>query len=103
MIPELLSVLSWRDAFLQAGSADRVFVLSEREEEKRLRSAIPPGSAFRRVALWVGPEGGFSAEEAREMALAGFVAVSLGGRILRTETAALAGIALLQHLLGDLG
>jgi len=44
------------------------------------------------VNLWIGPEGGFSPGEAEAMAAAGFHLVSLGARILRTETAALAAL-----------
>ena len=55
------------------------------------------------VALVVGPEGGFSERELKCMQLAGVRALSLGPRILRTETAGPAAIAILQALYGDLG
>ncbi|NJC88418.1 MAG: 16S rRNA (uracil(1498)-N(3))-methyltransferase [Desulfuromonas sp.] len=55
------------------------------------------------VALLVGPEGGFGADEVAEVAAAGFVPVHLGPRILRTETAGLAAAAVLQYLYGDWG
>ena len=54
------------------------------------------------VLLLVGPEGGFSDREADAARAAGFIAVGLGPRILRGETAALAALALVQHRLGDL-
>jgi len=53
------------------------------------------------VSLAVGPEAGFSAAEEQLLARAGFVAVRLGRRILRTETAALAALAALNALAGD--
>ncbi|MES1981336.1 MAG: 16S rRNA (uracil(1498)-N(3))-methyltransferase [Pseudomonadota bacterium] len=53
------------------------------------------------VTLLIGPEGGFSAGELIMAQQAGCVAVSLGPRVLRTETAAVAGIAALQTLWGD--
>lgn len=55
-----------------------------------------------KVCLLVGPEGGFSDSEYDDAQLAGFGAVSLGPRILRTETAAAAAIAVVQSLWGDL-
>ena len=55
-----------------------------------------------KICLLVGPEGGFSATEYDDAALAGFAPVSLGPRILRTETAAIAAIAIAQSLWGDL-
>jgi 16S rRNA (uracil1498-N3)-methyltransferase len=55
----------------------------------------------RSITLLVGPEGGFSAAEEKLAASRGFQALRLGPRVLRTETAALAGIAALQVLGGD--
>jgi 16S rRNA (uracil1498-N3)-methyltransferase len=54
------------------------------------------------VAVAIGPEGGFDDEELEAFRLAGFHAMSLGPRVLRTETAALAAIAWLQARYGDL-
>jgi 16S rRNA (uracil1498-N3)-methyltransferase len=60
-------------------------------------------SAVTSVVLLSGPEGGFSDKE-RQLALqAGFTGLRLGPRILRTETAALAALAAVQTLWGDLG
>jgi 16S rRNA (uracil1498-N3)-methyltransferase len=72
------------------------------EGSRPLTEALPakaPGS----VALLVGPEGGFSAEEAQDAAEAGFQPVHLGPRILRSETAGFAVTAILQYRYGDLG
>ena len=54
------------------------------------------------LCLLIGPEGGFSEREYDDAAISGFEAVTLGPRILRTETAAVAAIAILQALWGDL-
>jgi len=59
---------------------------------------VPPGAE---VALLVGPEGGLPAEERQAALDAGYVPVSMGPRVLRTETAALAAAAALQATLGD--
>ncbi len=53
--------------------------------------------------LLIGPEGGFTKEEVRTAESKGFVITSLGTRILRTETAAIATAAIVQYLFGDLG
>ncbi len=55
-----------------------------------------------KVCLLVGPEGGFSDKEYDDAEAAGFRAVSLGPRILRTETAAVAALTVAQTLWGDL-
>jgi 16S rRNA (uracil1498-N3)-methyltransferase len=54
------------------------------------------------VRLVIGPEGGFSDREIALTSQAGFVAVQLGPRVLRTETAALTAISALQLQMGDL-
>lgn len=67
-------------------------------------AAVPlPGARLsNKLELAVGPEGGFSAEELGRMRACGVQAASLGPRILRTETAAPAAVAILQCLRGDL-
>lgn len=80
-------------------------------EDGALRLALLPG-ADRRVRdlslddsgalLAVGPEGGFSPGDTEHLRKAGFTALGLGPRILRTETAGLAALAALQALHGDL-
>jgi 16S rRNA (uracil1498-N3)-methyltransferase len=64
-----------------------------------LGSIDAPGTE---VCLLIGPEGGFSEKEYEDAGIAGFAAVSLGPRILRTETAAVAALAVAQSLWGDL-
>ncbi len=53
------------------------------------------------VTLLIGPEGGFSADEAQLARQIGFIPIRLGARVLRTETAAVAGMAALQTTWGD--
>jgi len=55
-----------------------------------------------KVCVLIGPEGGFSRTECEDAALAGFTAVSLGPRVLRTETAAVAALTVMQSQWGDL-
>jgi len=54
------------------------------------------------IALMIGPEGGFSEQELNWAETHGFTTVSLGPRILRTETAPIVALAILQHRFGDL-
>jgi 16S rRNA (uracil1498-N3)-methyltransferase len=54
------------------------------------------------VVLAIGPEGGWSDAERRLLASRGAIALSLGTRVLRAETAVFAGLAVLQHRFGDL-
>jgi 16S rRNA (uracil1498-N3)-methyltransferase len=74
-------------------------ILLAPEAQQSLGAMQPPGDS---ILLLVGPEGGISAEETSLAVAAGFKPVRLGPRILRTETAALAMLAGLQSLWGDL-
>ncbi|HTP39956.1 MAG TPA: 16S rRNA (uracil(1498)-N(3))-methyltransferase [Steroidobacteraceae bacterium] len=61
------------------------------------------GADLRRAALLIGPEGGLADAERETARHHGFIGVSLGPRVLRTETAPLAALAVLQAAAGDLG
>jgi 16S rRNA (uracil1498-N3)-methyltransferase len=65
MLPELTSVLSWFEALALAGSADLKLLLYEKASGWRLGEALT-GQQPRRVALLVGPEGGFAEQEVAE-------------------------------------
>ncbi|MDO3376691.1 RsmE family RNA methyltransferase [Geoalkalibacter halelectricus] len=101
IIPELLGVQSFAAALYEAHHADLRFFFYEGSGTWSLREALAGGQP-RRLALVVGPEGGFSAQEYDEMRALDLLPVSLGPRILRTETAAMVGAAVVQHVLGDL-
>lgn len=72
------------------------------EESAEPLANVLPRLAPQRIAVMVGPEGGISQQEADQARAEGYQAVSLGPRILRTETAGLAIMAILQYLYGDL-
>ena len=54
------------------------------------------------VITIIGPEGGFSTDEVRQAVESGYEPVTMGSRILRSETAAITAVAILQHELGNL-
>lgn len=101
IVPEVSAPLSFAEALRQAGTAGVKVIFYEGEERTSLADAVA-GRRAGPAALFVGPEGGFSPEEILAARAAGFVPVSLGPRLLRTETAAIVGAALVQGLLGDL-
>jgi 16S rRNA (uracil1498-N3)-methyltransferase len=82
----------------EAGSANVTRLLLSPQGSLRLRDLPRPT----RVALLIGPEGGLAEAEQDAAVQAGFIPVQLGPRILRTETAAIAALAALQHDFGDL-
>lgn len=60
-----------------------------------------PEKDLKKIAIFIGPEGGFNEKEVRQAALAGVKPVGLGPRILRTETAPIVVISVLQSRYGD--
>lgn len=92
-LPVLTEPLSFGQALTQARSEGASVLLWERERIMSLAQVpLTPGKP---TSLFVGPEGGFTVEEAAEAARAGVYCVTLGPRILRTETAAIVGSALI--------
>ena len=79
------------------------FLLWEEEREKGLKEVLAGQTVPASIGVVIGPEGGLTPEEAATARRNGFIPVSLGRRILRTETAALAVLAILQFHWGDLG
>jgi 16S rRNA (uracil1498-N3)-methyltransferase len=86
--------------FCQTFRADLKLILSENEKEVGLKDILR-GAHWSSVAFCVGPEGGWTNDEEEVFALHGFTSVSLGPGILRTETAAIATIAILNYELED--
>lgn len=84
---------------MAAPPAGMRLVLLERDEGQPALAALPRPEA---VTLLVGPAGGWEPAEIRRLAEAGFQAVSLGPRLLRAETAAIAALTAVQVLWGDL-
>ena len=91
-----LPVNDWLGAHRVAGTTD---VILRPGANKPLATVDAPKNG---LCLLIGPEGGFSNREYDDAKLAGFAAVGLGPRILRTETAAVAAIAIAQSRWGDL-
>ena len=99
-IPGLFAPVPLRDVRPESGETG--LLLWEGEQVRTLREALAPAPHPLRAAALIGPEGGFGEDEARAAQSAGFAPVSLGRRILRMETAALAAVLLVLHETGDL-
>jgi 16S rRNA (uracil1498-N3)-methyltransferase len=90
IIPTVAEPVSFADMITEAAKADLAIFCYEKEGERMLGTTLeslranPPKS----VAIVVGPEGGFSPEEALKAENAGLLLLGLGKRILRTESAA---------------
>lgn len=101
-LPELLPVQSFADALVCAESAELKLMLYDGDTAWSFTEGI---GSFKpqSIALLIGPEGGFSQNEVEQAQAVGFLPVSLGSRILHTETVTIVATALAQSYLGDLG
>ena len=102
VIPEVSGVMSFGKALEEAKKLDVLLIPYERAENmaetRRVMGSIQPGQS---VGIFIGPEGGFEESEVEEAVAAGAKAITLGKRILRTETAGLAVMSMLSYLLEE--
>jgi len=103
--PSLCSPLAFPQALEDAAARPglRIIPAEHGAQEPLDRSLVSGPLPSDAVSLLVGPEGGWSAQELEQALSAGFLPVSLGPRILRTATAALAAMVALQLAFGDMG
>ncbi|WKZ32509.1 MAG: RsmE family RNA methyltransferase [Thermodesulfobacteriota bacterium] len=100
-IPVLLPYATYKEALRETVATELKIMLREGQGLKGLKAFLSEiKQPVRSVALLVGPEGGFTEEEAALAKEMGFVQASLGSRVLRTETAAIFGVGLLRYELG---
>lgn len=99
-VPEVTGAVSFAEAVRQAAQAETALFFYECEREVPLRRVIG-GQQLKTVSLLIGPEGGFSLEEAEQARAGGLTSVSLGRRILRCETAPLAALAAVMYESGN--
>jgi 16S rRNA (uracil1498-N3)-methyltransferase len=101
-VPGVEDIVSWDALLASFARFDRVYVPWELAPPLPLREALAHDADARTVLLAIGPEGGFAADEIARATDAGATVVSLGRRILRTETAALVVLSILAYERGDL-
>jgi len=78
-------------------------LMYEGENKKGLGEILRGAGEVKSVAVLIGPEGGLTDSEVHLAESFGFVSVGLGPRILRTETAGLSALSIIQYELGDMG
>ncbi len=102
-IPLLEPYCDFSEALEYAEGSDLKVILWERGNKNPLRDVLSSKGNYGEVTLIVGPEGGFDPEEVQRAQGKGFIPITLGRRILRTETAAIVLVGIVQYELGDLG
>ena len=97
IVPKVLPLTTYAQALQQLPQETAKLLMSLNRAQKL--SDVQPQSG--KVVFMVGPEGGWTEKEEQQAFDAGFQSVTLGKRVLRTETASLAAIVAMQTLWGD--
>lgn len=102
IVPQIHPVMKFEQALEYAKSLDMVLIPYELAKGMRhtreLFAGIRPGQS---VGIFIGPEGGFEEDEVRQAVEAGAQPVTLGRRILRTETAGMTVLSILMYLMEE--
>lgn len=102
LVPEVTGVKTLKEAFAYAAAFDINLIPYElaegMQDTKKIISGVKPGM---QVGIFIGPEGGFDVEEVEAAVEAGIHPITLGRRILRTETAGLTALSVLMFQLEE--
>lgn len=103
IIPEVKSPMSYKNALEYAKTLDAIIVPYEKadgiEVSRELISKLCSDENIKSIGIFIGPEGGFAEKEIEQALEAGATPITLGRRILRTETAGLAVLSILMYQL----
>jgi 16S rRNA (uracil1498-N3)-methyltransferase len=102
VIPKIESLQTY-SGMLHAASTDQLRLILWEKDGIKLKEMLEVSKEKKKIFFIIGPEGGFSQEEVEKAERTGFVAVTLGRRILRAETASLCFLSILQYEWGDVG
>ena len=100
LIPQVLTLPSYKAALERAAQADKALLFYENEHAVTLRMALESGG-YETVSLLTGPEGGLEPGEVEQAREAGLTVCTLGRRILRCETAPLCALSAVMYASGE--
>lgn len=102
-IPSILEPIGYGEAAGSIRDYDLAIIPYEKENKTSLKQILKGKNNINKIAIFIGPEGGFSEDEVDMAEREGAFPVTLGPRILRTETAGFACLSILMYELGDMG
>lgn len=110
IVPQVKEVIDFEEALKKLKEMDLTVIPYENAEDFGIKTLMMTLSIENRdlgkindVGILIGPEGGFEESEIHQLKEQGAYIITLGNRILRTETAGFTSVALIQYELGDLG
>lgn len=102
-IPEVKNIVTFSEAIRNLQNYDIMLIPYEKEFSMGLKQILREKNNVNSIAVFIGPEGGFSDDEIELAKEKGIVPVTLGPRILRTETAGFTCLSIIMYELGDTG
>lgn len=97
IVPEIAMPVTFKQALEMMKISDLCFAPYECEEQSTLKSTLKSNSSPKSVSFIIGPEGGFDLSEIEQLKMQGIQTITLGKRILRTETAGEAVLSMLMY------
>ena len=102
LIPQVHPLMTYKEALMYAAGMEHILVPFEHAKNmEATRTALTSVKPGEQAAIFIGPEGGFEEEEIAQAEKQGAQAITLGRRILRTETAGMAVLAMLGYVLEE--
>jgi 16S rRNA (uracil1498-N3)-methyltransferase len=102
-VPEVSMPVCYEEAFNHMNDSDLIIIPYEKETAGSFKKILKNNIDIKSVSVIVGPEGGFTEKEVEKALGYGANAITLGPRILRTETAGITVLSILMYELGDVG
>lgn len=102
VVPEVETSCTLEEAIEKLKRQDLAFALYECEQERHLKKILTEKKEIKSVGFLIGPEGGLDPAEVQKLHDEGIPTIGLGSRILRTETAGEAVLAMIMYEIGDI-
>ncbi len=102
IIPDINTPITFEQMLESVYQYDLVIIPYEKEKGQGFKNLLKSNGCLKKIAIVIGPEGGFDDQEILTARKAGAVPVTLGPRILRTETAGFVALSILMYEIGDI-
>jgi len=96
-VPEVAPVVTFREMLESEAGSRMKIIFWEEEQGTTIKKVLGEHAAGDSIVIAIGPEGGFSVEEVEAARARGFIPTTLGSQVLKTETAGLATLAIIQY------
>lgn len=100
-IPQIRDLVAWPDVLSSLGNFDLKLLFSLSAESLRLKKVLRKHNRAKKVAILIGPEGDFAPGEITQAQDSGWIAVSLGKNVLKSDTAAISALAMVNYELQE--